>query len=174
MIAEDRTTRGPWIHLRQEYNTGCLCTARRGRGDEGVPGAAVGCGAEAVPLRATYKGGCTDATMFTVRHNRQVGARRPLDVERDPPRRSPSARSLRGRDARYWAPGMQSAVGPPAPMQVKPDAQSVLAAQGKAQRCVPRLHLWVPQMRSFWQGMARGLGAAVAVGCGCACGYWPC
>lgn len=42
----------------------------------------------------------------------------------------------RGGAGRYWPPGTQRAVGPPAPMQVKPDAQSVLAAHGKEQRCV--------------------------------------
>jgi hypothetical protein len=51
-------------------------------------------------------------------------------------------------------PGMQTEF-----IQLKPLAQSVFAAQGKAQRPVCVLHLCVPQIRSLWQGRARGLGA---------------
>ena len=69
------------------------------------------------------------------------------------------------------APGTQIAVGPPAPMQVKPPVQSVFAVQGNAQRPVVMLHLCVPQMRSFWQGRASGLAGVVAVAVGA--GYWP-
>lgn len=58
---------------------------------------------------------------------------------------------------------MQIAVGPPAPMHEKPPAQSVLDAQGNAQRPVVTLHLWVPHVKSLEHGIASGLGAAAGV-----------
>jgi hypothetical protein len=81
-----------------------------------------------------------------------------------------SPKCIEERYQTYWPPpGMQIAVGPPAPKHEKPAAQSVLAAQGRAQRPVVRLQRCVPQMVSFWQGSAKGLGAAAG-----AAGAWGC
>jgi hypothetical protein len=69
---------------------------------------------------------------------------------------------------------MQMAVGPPAPMQEKPAAQSVLAPHGKAHLPTAVLHLWVPQVASLEQGSASGLGCAppgAGAGCGAAWGW---